>query len=177
MRIDVRRADELSAEEQTALRTLSAAVYPADAATAWPGRLIEWASPQWCVVWWDVDGRALSHVGALVRDGSANGKAVQIGGIGGVKTRPQTRRRGLASKAIHRAIELFRSQGVDFAFLVCEPALVPLYERIGWKPHRGGLLVRQHGQTVPFSFNLPMTYPVQNADVPDGVIDLMGPPW
>jgi hypothetical protein len=46
MRIDVRRVDELSGEERDALRDLSAAVYPAEVAAEWPGRLIEWASHQ-----------------------------------------------------------------------------------------------------------------------------------
>ena len=57
---------------------------------------------------------------------------------------------------------------VDFGLLVCEPALVPFYRRLGWTPHEGGLLVCQHGKVVPFTFNLPMTLPVQ-ASSPAGL--------
>lgn len=130
MRIAVRRADELSAEEKDALRDLSAAVFPPEIAASWPSRLTEWASPQWCILGSD-DGRILPHAGALIRDGAAGGKSAKIGGVGGVKTHPEARGRGLASAAVRRAVELLREQGADFALLVCEPALVPFYERIG----------------------------------------------
>jgi GNAT superfamily N-acetyltransferase len=159
------------------LRALSAAVYPPEQAASWPGRLIEWASPQWSVISRCDDGQILSHAGALLRDGFAGGQPVRIGGVGGVKTHPEARGRGLASGVVRRAVELFREQGADFALLVCEPAQVPFYERLGWATHAGGLLVRQRGEAVPFTFNLPMVYPLLDATSPAGVIDLMGPPW
>src|SRR5689334_21848563 len=108
MRIDVRPVAELTGEEQAALRALSAAVYPPDVSASWPGRVIEWAPAQWAVICWDDDGQALSHAGALVRDGQADDSPARIGGIGGVKTHPLARRRGLASQAIRRALDLFR---------------------------------------------------------------------
>lgn len=177
MRIDIRLADELSGEERDALRELSAAVYPSEVAAAWPGRFIEWSSHQWCILCRGNDGQILSYAGALVREGTAGGRPSKIGGVGGVKTHPQARGRGLASGVVRRAVELFREQGADFALLVCEPALIPFYERLGWATHGGGLVVRQRGEAVPFTFNLPMVHPLRDAAVPDGVIDLMGPPW
>lgn len=172
----VQEAAALTTEEQAALRDLSVAVNPPDLAAVWPGREIEWARPQWHVICWS-QGQALSHVGAVIRNAVADGKAVKIGGIGGVKTHPQARRRGLAAQGIHLALERFARLGMDFALLVCECSLIPLYERLGWKPHSGGLLVSQRGQPVPFTFNVPMTHPVANRIPPDGVIDLKGPPW
>jgi hypothetical protein len=74
-------------------------------------------------------------------------------------------------------MDLFRGQGVGFALLVCEPDLIPFYERLGWTPHAGDLLVRQHGEMVRFTFNRPMTHPVLTAVPAGGVIDLVGPPW
>jgi aminoglycoside 2'-N-acetyltransferase I len=177
MRIEVRRADELSGEEKDALRDLSAAVYPADVAASWPGRFIEWSSHQWCVFCRGEGGQILSHAGALVRDGTAGGRPVKIGGVGGVKTHPKSRGRGLASGVVRRAVELLREQGADFALLVCEPGLIPFYERIGWSHHACGLLVRQRGEAVEFTFNLPMVYTLRDAVAPGGVIDLLGPPW
>ena len=158
-------------------RGLSTAVNPPEAAASWPGRLIEWASPQWSVFCRGDDGQVLSHAGALLRDGTAGGKSARIGGIGGVKTHPEARRRGLASTVVRRAVELLREQEAGFALLVCEPALVVFYQRLGWTPHAGGLVVRQRGETVEFTFNLPMVLPLRDADLPQGVIDLTGPPW
>jgi predicted acetyltransferase len=101
-----------------------------------------------------------------------------VGGIGGVKTYPAARSRGLATAAIRRAVEFLRDEvDVEFALLVCEPDLIPFYERLGWRPFPGVLLVEQHGATVPFTFNRPMTLPVRQDAPPGGTIDLLGPPW
>ena len=88
------------------------------------------------------------------------------------------RRRGLASAAIRRALDFFGKQGdVDFALLVCEPSLVPFYERLGWQRFPGDLFVTHQQATVPFTFNLPMTIPIGLRESLGGIIDLMGPPW
>jgi hypothetical protein len=44
VRWERRRVAELTADEQAALRTLSLAVYPPEAAAVWPGRATEWSS-------------------------------------------------------------------------------------------------------------------------------------
>lgn len=103
---------------------------------------------------------------------------MRVGGIGGVKTNPASRGRGLATTAIRRALDFFREQGdVDFGLLVCEPGLVPFYERLGWRRFPGDLLVTQRQATVPFTFNLAMTTPVRLQEPLTGTIDLLGPPW
>ncbi len=178
MRWDVRQVADLSADEQSALRTLSLAVYPPEVATVWPGRAIEWATHQWSVIGWDAEGGALCYVGMILREARWNERAVKVGGIGGVKTHPDSRGRGLATTAIQRALDFFREQrDVDFALLVCKPSLVPFYERIGWRMFPCDLLVTQRLATVPFTFNLTMTTPLRLQESLGGKIDLLGPPW
>jgi aminoglycoside 2'-N-acetyltransferase I len=178
MRWELRRVAGLSADEQAALRTLSLAVYPHEVAAAWPGRSIEWAPHQWGVVGWDADGAALCYVGVVLRDARWGDRAVRVGGIGGVKTHPASRGRGFATTAIQRALDFFHEQGdVDFGLLVCEPGLVPFYERLGWRRFPGELLVTQRRATMPFTFNLVMTTPVRLQEPLAGTIDLLGPPW
>jgi len=178
MKWEVHRLVDLTPGEQSALRTLSLAVYPPDPASTWPGRAIEWAPPQWSVVGWDAEGFALCHVGAILREARWNERAVKVGGIGGVKTHPATRGRGFATTAIQRALNFFHEQGdVDFCLLVCEPGLVPFYERLCWRGFPGDLLVTQRQATVPFTFNLPMTTPIRLRESLGGTIDLLGPPW
>jgi hypothetical protein len=70
-----------------------------------------------------------------------------------------------------------RAGDVDFGLLVCEPDLVPFYERLGWRRSPGELLVAQRQATVPFTFNLAMTTPIRLQEPLTGAIDLMGPPW
>jgi GNAT superfamily N-acetyltransferase len=178
MRLELRRAADLTAEEKSALSALTLAVYPAETAAQWPGQAIEWAAPQWSVIGWDATGMAGCHVGVFVREARWNERAVTVGGIGGVKTHPALRGRGFASAAIRRAVGFFHEQGtIDFALLVCAPGLVPFYERLGWRSFAGALLVAQKNATLPFTFNLPMTTPVRLSESIDGTVDLQGPPW
>jgi GNAT superfamily N-acetyltransferase len=178
MRWELRRVADLTGDVQMALRTLSLAVYPPETAAAWPGRAIVWAAHQLCVVGWDAEGVAICHVGVVLRDARCDNRSVKVGGIGGVKTHPASRGQGLATTAIQRVLDFFREQGdVDFGLLVCEPGLVPFYERLGWHRFPGDLLVAQRQATVPFTFNLTMTTPVRLQEPLAGTIDLMGPPW
>lgn len=178
MKLAFHAAADLTASEQHALRDLSQAVYPPDIAAAWPGKAIEWAAPQWSVMGWDADGTAICHVGVVLRQARLNQRTVTLGGIGGVKTHPGWRRRGLAARAIGCALDLLRDQGnVDFGLLVCESTLIPYYERLGWRRFEGEMFVTQNNSTVLFTFNLPMTTPLCIEDTLTGTIDLLGPPW
>jgi GNAT superfamily N-acetyltransferase len=178
MRWELRRVADLSPSEQAAVRALALAVYPPEVTAAWPGRAIEWALHQWAVIGWDAEGAALCYVGVVLREARWNDRGVKVGGIGGVKAHPASRGRGLATTATQGALEFFREQGdVDFGLLVCEPGLVPFYERLGWRRFPGDLFVVQHQASVPFTFNLPMTIPVRLQEPLTGAIDLLGPPW
>lgn len=176
--IDLNRVSDLSASDRDALRALSIAVYPPGQSTNWAGRQIEWSAAEWCVRVRDAAGTLASYVGISLRDAKLDGAAVRVGGIGGVKTHPASRRRGLASAGIERALEFFREQrDVDFAMLVCGPHLLDYYRALGWRDFAGRLWVRQHGATVEFTFNRVMTRGVRSTPPETGTIDLLGPPW
>ena len=175
--ISLDRIEDLSAADRAALRALSVAVYPPDDFKDWPGRRIEWADAAWGVRIHE-GGRLVSYVGISVRDGELDGRSVRIGGIGGVKTHPAMRGRGLAAHGMQCADDFFREQpGVDFALLVCEARLLEYYGRLGWRPFTGRLLVRQQGVPTAFTFNRVMTRAVRSAPPDTGTIDLLGPPW
>jgi aminoglycoside 2'-N-acetyltransferase I len=172
------RIADLSDADREALRALSLAVYPPGESTSWPGRRLEWAPAEWCVCIRDDAGALVSYVGISLREARYDGRAVRVGGIGGVKTHPSSRRRGLAKVGIQRVIEFFREQAdIGFAVLVCGVHLIAYYERLGWREFSGQLLVQQHGSTVEFTFNRIMTYGIQRAAPEAGTIDLLGPPW
>jgi aminoglycoside 2'-N-acetyltransferase I len=173
----LRSATDVGPQELTAVRALADAVYPPEVKAVWPGRAIEWAAHQWGIVGLDAAGSARCYVGLVIQTARLADRPVKVGGIGGVKTHPASRGRGLATAAVRRAIDFFHEHVVDFGLLVCEPDLVPFYERLGWQRFRGDLLVKQRGTTVPFTFNLAMTIPVRFLEAVTGTIDLMGPPW
>lgn len=160
-----------------AVRALALAVYPPDQAADWPGRRLEWARPEWCVRV-QAGGTLVSYVGIWVRDAALDGRPVRVGGIGGVKTHPAFRGRGLATLGMERAARfLAGSPDVAFALLVCEPRLVPYYGRRGWREFSGRLVVRQHGAAADFTFNRVMTLAIRRPAPAAGTLDLMGPPW
>jgi len=169
---------DLSTADRAVNRALAALVYPPADVAVWPGRHLEWADSTWCARVFDADGSLVSYAGVLVRDARAGDRAVRIGGIAGVKTHPEFRRRGLAALAMGRAVEFFRECGdVDFALLVCEPRLLATYGRMGWREFAGELRTVQHGASEPFTFNRAMTHDVLGPAPAGGVIDLCGPPW
>lgn len=178
MRWELRRIADLTAKEEAALQTLSLAVYPPEVAAAWPGRAIQWTPHQWGIVGWAAERAALCYVGIVLREAHWNDRAVKVGGIGGVKTHPASRRRGFATTAIRQALHFFQEQGdVDFGLLMCQPSLTIFYERLGWQGFSGDLFVTQRQTTVPFTVNLPMSTPIRLQDRLTGTIDLLGPPW
>lgn len=174
--IRLERIAALSDPDRAALRALSAAVYPpAETANA-PGRARDWASADWGVLVHE-DGTLLSYVGITLRDAELDGRPVLTGGIGGVKTHPAARGRGLAARGIARAVEFFREQRLAFALLVCQPHLLDYYTALGWCEFTGLLQVRQFGVPEDFTFNRVMTLGVEEAAPRIGTIHLPGPPW
>jgi GNAT superfamily N-acetyltransferase len=171
-----RKADlDPAARAQT--RALAAVVYPPETVASWPGHHLEWSDVTHCARVFDDAGALVSYAGVLVREGGLDGRPARIGGIGGVRTHPDHRRRGLAALAMGRAVAWFRERGdVDFGLIVCEPRLLGTYGRMGWREFPGELRVRQRGATEPFTFNRVMTHDVRGS-APDDVIDLCGPPW
>lgn len=177
MPIDLKITAALTDEERDALAAMQAAVYPPEVVATLPGRHVQWASPERHILVRDDAGRLVSHVGLLLRDGTHDARPVRIGGIGGVATAPEARGKGHAGAAIAAAGAFFADEGVDFALLVCTPALAGFYGRFGWRTFGGLLRVEQHGQPILFTAHEPMTLPVRGPAPASGAIDLRGLPW
>lgn len=172
-----RRCD-LSEEERAELTRLTQAVYPPDEFADWPGRKIEWAPPDWLIRVTGDAGTLVASVGLLIRQARAGDRDVSIGGIGGVKTHPDARRQGHFSSGMKKAIEFFDEQStVDFALLVCEDRLVPLYSQFGFRVHDGRLLTCQFGEQCDYTFSPVMVRDVRSAAPAGSDINLLGPPW
>jgi nodulation protein A len=178
MRIDLKPVASLDDDERARLKALTAAVYPPEVVATSPGRHLKWASPEWSVLVFDATGELVSHVGIVVRAGRRDGAAARIGGIGSVKTHPRAQGRGYASAGTLCAVAaLQEDHRVDFSLLVCQEHLLPFYQRLGWVPYAGSLVVEQPGGPVMFTVNRPMVL-AGRAPAPDGgSVDLQGLPW
>ena len=139
------------------------------------------------VVWAHADSRVLNingcndvigHAGIYLRNAMFDAQPVKIGGVGGVATRFDCRRRGIASEVMRQAVREMRdTHRVDFGLLFCEPRHAPLYKRLGWYFFEGEVFVEQPRQgRVHFTVTDPYVYDLRIA-ARAGILDLCGLPW
>lgn len=166
-----------AASDLEALQKLKDAVYPPEEAGEWDGASREWAAPQWGVFVWEESGDLVSYTGVVRTEGTHDGAAVSIGGVGGIATHPDQRGKGYAAIGIGRGIDFLAGLGTDFALLVCRDELVLYYEKLGWRLFDGDVVVRQFGEPETFTYNRVMVGDVNRAAPSTGTIDLQGPPW
>jgi hypothetical protein len=65
---------------------------------------------------------------------------------------------------------------VDLGLLVCGRALVPYYEHLGWRLVKDRLLYDQPAGKQLFHDKV-MILPIHAGQIPEGDIDIQGPPW
>src|ERR1700722_3011562 len=137
MRIDLTPDPLLSTATRQRIDELSDTVYPPGSAPDWAAAPIRWAPQTIRAMIWDEE-RLICHVGALVRSALLDGRAVPVGGIGGVMTAPARRRQGHARAALtamrHHLID---ERQVAFSLLFCAADLHPFYGQLGWKLFAG----------------------------------------
>lgn len=155
----------------------------------WPRETIE-KMPWGHVKWAHADLRVLidapedtaqpglaCHVGLYFRTATWDGRKVQIGGIGGVSTRPDCRGRGYATLALNAAIRTLRDhEAVRFAMLFCEPHNEAFYQARGWHAFQGEVYAEQPEGRMRFEAMAPYIFDFTRKPR-DGIIDLCGLPW
>lgn len=144
-----------------------------------------WATVDWHVLLWvgsaddasEVDN-LISHVAIVARTCTVDDYPVRVGGIGGVVTAPEWRRRGLASAALQRA-QVFIAEvlGLEFGLLICNETLAPFFKAQGWNAMTGPLWFSQPGGRVQLNGVTTMAFSCSGCPFPSGSIDLCGLPW
>jgi predicted acetyltransferase len=117
------------------------------------------------------------HVGLHFRTVTWNGRKCEAGGLSGLATRPDSRRRGYASTALGAAVQTLRHhEAIDFGLLFCEPQLFDFYQSRGWLRFDGEVLAEQGGVTAPYQALTPFVFDLRRK-IRGGVLDLCGLPW
>ncbi len=138
---------------------------------------VDWAHPDLRVLVENDSREIICHIGLFFRDGLWNGRKARLGGIGGVTTHPDHRRKGYASVALDAAIQTIRHhEAIDFVLLVCNDDKMPFYAARKWQPFNGVLMVEQSGRQVLFDVMKPMVFDMA-MQPRTGTIDLCGLPW
>jgi aminoglycoside 2'-N-acetyltransferase I len=154
------------------------AVWPPEVVATLPWKDVVWAHADTRVL--NINGRndVVGHVGIYLRNATFDARPVKIGGVGGVATRLDCRRQGIASELMREAVREMRdAHGVDFGLLFCEPRHAPLYERLGWRLFEGEVFIEQPRQgRVRFGAIDPFVFDLKIAPRA-GTVDLCGLPW
>lgn len=139
---------------------------------------VKWANADLRVLIETDDGEPACHVGIYFRTVTWNGQNVHIGGIGGVATHPDFRRRGYASIALNAAAQTMRDHdAAQFALLVCEPHNFEFYRSRGWQPFTGILYAEQPEGRIRFEAMAPFVLDLKRRAPTLGTLDLCGLPW
>jgi GNAT superfamily N-acetyltransferase len=126
---------------------------------------------------WEVDERSASHVGVLKHVVRVGGQPITVGGLGGVVTRPEAQRQGVARLLMQHAAEYMgRCWGVEAGLLFCLPRMIAYYERLGWQVVTDDVLIKQPAGKVTSPVPV-MVLPFGGRVWPAGEVDLDSLPW
>jgi predicted N-acetyltransferase YhbS len=123
------------------------------------------------------NGRLVAHAGLLRLPLSVGPLDTEVVGVGGVAVAPDVRGRGLAGRVVGAALEHARTMGPERAILFCRPPLVPLYEKLGWRPLGREVRVEQPDGPALMPLHT-MWHPLRGADEawPEGAVRLRSYP-
>jgi aminoglycoside 2'-N-acetyltransferase I len=123
------------------------------------------------------DGQLAGRVGVFDSKLLVGGQIMRVGGIGGVATKPEFRRHGVAGAMLSHAAEFMKSDlGVEFGFLLCRHEVSPVYAKMGWMVVRGPTTFMRAGVADTYP-NDTMILPLAKRVWPSGAIDMLGLPW
>jgi aminoglycoside 2'-N-acetyltransferase I len=172
--VEVRNGDE----SWPLAETIFEIVWPAKVLEKLPWGHVEWAHADLRVLIEEPDGDLACHVGIYFRTVTWNGQKIHIGGIGGVATRPDCRRRGYASIALNAAVQTMRDHdAAQFALLFCESHNFAFYQSRGWQSFAGDIYAEQPVGRIRFEVMSPFVFDLKRPAPRRGTIDLSGLPW
>lgn len=136
-----------------------------------------WAVPDWSVLGM-VDGRLACFYHAISRRVRFDGETVPVVGLNNLVTLPPCKGRGLASRLLRDTESWwFETLGGRCGLLLCADALVPFYERLGWRAVPSVVRFAQPGlPSQTWAANCMLLSPDRREASPQ-VIDLEGLPW
>lgn len=140
------------------------------------GSADRWAAPHYYALMY-FDGELAGHLGILNTKVSVGDGILRVAGIGGVVTKPDLRRRGVASELLSSAAEFVKSDlRVEFGLLLCRHEVSPVYAKMGWTIVPGPTTFTRSGVAATYP-NDTMILRLADKEWPRGPIDMLGLPW
>lgn len=170
--IEVKAPNQLSEEEEIEIDELARLAYAEEP----DNHDLEWSWGYWKVLG-RVDGKLVCLVEIIDRTCRVAGQPVRVGGVGGVATHPDHRRKGYASAAMQIAKDFMRDNlGMDYAMLYCSDHRVALYNRLGYEVIHDPVYFDQPGGKMRNLENT-MALSITGKPWPQGEVDMGGLPW
>jgi ribosomal protein S18 acetylase RimI-like enzyme len=183
IRTELLKIDQLSAELTDAIDAELRAAFPDVDDNGLDTNGVQWAQQRdWRVIAWDGDDWG-GVVDIVMRDITAGGLAVKVGGIGNVMTQPAKRGRGLAKAAMrHAQNAICQDLGADAGVLFCLREMVNFYSALGWEDMGRLITYRQDNGAHIFDTRhqqegCAMVRPCRDFKMPHGPMDIKGRLW
>jgi predicted N-acetyltransferase YhbS len=168
--MEIIQVDDVTPEQWEALRAGEADPFGAD------GMDLEWRRKNVHTVLRDGD-RLIAHVGLLVVELEAGGRAFPAVGVGGVFVTRARRGQGLLRPLLDSALGRAAELGPAHAMLFCSDRNARMYERFGFRLIAAPVVVDQPGGPVEMPDNA-MWRPLRDgASWPDGPVRVLGLPF
>ena len=179
VRITLQAVEDFDAGRRQALEALRLAAFPPGQRESEIPARFTWSKGEWGALVENPEDSLVSYAGVMFRQVRLDGRRLRLAGLGGVKTHPDWRRRGLAARAVARIMDHARQQTeVPFAMLFCRPDRVAYYASLGWQVFEGEILMHQPGGAAAYleAFR-GMTAPLNGEAPVSGQIDICGLPF
>lgn len=166
--IRVQRVAELSAARRLAIRL-------------WLHRAHGWREPWASFDWYvtaEAAGRRVGVACVVKREGQVGGAPARLCLLGGVYTVPELRGHGIGSAVVGRATRLMAEDvgcQCQYGVLICRDALVPFYERLGWRRVPNEMAFERFGEPGVIQGSI-MVRELTGRRLPPGTIDVRGLP-
>jgi len=141
--------------------------------------------------WWDesgqntptlhflgkMEGRIVSNVSLVEREIAVNGRKYIIGGIGGVATLPEWKRKGIAASLMNAATQfILENPRFEFGMLFCETRMIHYYARFGFEVIVNAVFLTHKGMRERSNDTI-MILRTGHRNFPEGVVELPGGSW
>jgi len=168
--ISIRHAEALSEHENQEIEEVERLAFTD------PEDDIEFSNSEWYVMG-KLGKQVVSTAGILKRYIRVGEITLEVGGIGGVATRPDYQKQGFGTAVMQSAAEFMREDlQVEFGLLFCDHETAIFYGKLGWQIARAELVFVSHGSKLIFE-GVTMVLPLDSRPWPEGAIDLCGAPW
>jgi len=137
---------------------------------------LKWAEPEGYILAFN-NSELIGRVGIIDRLILVVDKQIRVGGISGVITKKELRKKGIGKIMMTEAVKAIKDKAnTPFSLLLCRNEVSGFYEKIGWKVNDFPTTFEQPQGKIEFP-NLTMTYGCEGTFFPAGPIDLNGLPW